>query len=126
MKLFRGEGRGVCHKATVVGAIEVRPRTPVAEGRKHKRMVYAGRLRLRLVSGRGANELTEFVQENGAKEAVVRTDGWKGYDDLAKFGYVHEPLVLDGDPEKTDAHLPMIHIAFSNLKTWLLGNASWS
>lgn len=23
--------------------------------------------------------------------------------------------------ERTDAHLPMIHIAFSNLKTWLLG-----
>jgi hypothetical protein len=30
-------------------------------------------------------------------------------------------LVLDGDPERTEAHLPMIHIAFSNLKTWLLG-----
>ena len=36
-------------------------------------------------------------------------------------GYAHEPLVLDGDPERTEAHLPMIHIAFSNLKTWLLG-----
>ena len=31
------------------------------------------------------------------------------------------PLVLEGDPERTDAHLRMIHIAFSNLKTWLLG-----
>jgi hypothetical protein len=31
------------------------------------------------------------------------------------------PMVLDGDGEKTDTHLPMIHIAFSNLKTWLLG-----
>lgn len=30
-------------------------------------------------------------------------------------------MVLDGDGEKTDTHLPMIHIAFSNLKTWLLG-----
>ena len=37
-------------------------------------------------------------------------------------GYAHESLVLDGDPERTEAgHLPMIHIAFSNLKTWLLG-----
>jgi hypothetical protein len=36
-------------------------------------------------------------------------------------GYAHEPLVIDGDPERTEAHLPMIHIAFSNLKTWLLG-----
>jgi transposase-like protein len=51
----------------------------------------------------------------------VRTDGWNGYDELAKLGYSHEPLALDGDPEKTDAHLPMLHIAFSNLKAWLLG-----
>ena len=43
---------------------------------------------------------------------------WDGYDGLAKLGYAHEPVVLDGDAEKTDAHLPMIHIAFSNLKTW--------
>ena len=101
----------------------VRPASKVRNTRdkKHKRMVYAVRLRLRLVPGRGAKELTEFVQENVANGAVVRSDGWKGYDDLTKLGYLHEPLVLDGEPERTDAHLPMIHIAFSNLKTWLLG-----
>jgi transposase-like protein len=65
--------------------------------------------------------LTEFVQDNVAKGAVVRTDGWQSYDGLATLGYSHQPMVLDGDPERTDAHLPMIHIAFSNLKTWLLG-----
>ena len=26
-----------------------------------------------------------------------------------------------GDPDATDAALPLIHIVFSNLKTWLLG-----
>lgn len=117
----KGEGRGVHHKATVVGAVEVRRRQTSPEGRKPKRSVCAGRLRLRLVPNRGAKTLTGFVQENVAKGAVVRTDGWPSYDELARMGYAHEPLVLDGDPEKTDAHLPMIHIAFSNLKTWLLG-----
>ena len=43
-----------------------------------------------------------------------------GYD-LEALGYVHKPLVIDGDPERIEAHLPMIHIAFSNLKSWLLG-----
>jgi hypothetical protein len=90
----RGEGRAVHHKATVVGAIEVRTRMPVEKSKKHKRVVYAGRLLLRLVPGRGAKELTEFVQENVAQGAVVRTDGWRGYDDLAKLGYTHKPLVL--------------------------------
>jgi len=128
----RGEGRGVHHKATVVGAIEVRRRREgedrAAKGRRDhiegkplKRATYAGRLRLRIVPGRGAQDLTAFVKETVAKGAVVRTDGWPGYDGLAKLGYDHEAVVLDGDPDKTDAHLPMIHIVFSNLKAWLLG-----
>lgn len=117
----KGEGRGIHHKATVVGAVEVRPRPERTEGKNSKRRVYAGRLRLRLAPGRGAKALTGFVQENVTKGAVVRTDGWQGYDELAKMGYSHEPLVLNGDSERTEAHLPMIHIAFSNLKTWLLG-----
>ena len=117
----KGEGRGVHHKSTVAGAIEVRPRPLGADGKKPQRAVYAGRLRLCLVPNRSAKTLTRFVQENVAKGAVVRTDGWGGYDDLTKLGYTHEPMVLDGDGEKTDAHLPMIHIAFSNLKTWLMG-----
>ena len=117
----RDQGRGVHPKATVAGAIEVRPRPAGANGKKPKRAVYAGRLRLRLVPNRGAKTLTGFVQEKVAKGAVVRTDGWQGYDELAALGYSHEPMVLDGDPERTDAHLPMIPIAFSNLKTWLLG-----
>ena len=28
---------------------------------------------------------------------------------------------LNGDPEKTEAHLPMIHLVISNLKTWIMG-----
>lgn len=117
----KGEGRGVHHKVTVAGAIEVRPRPLDARGRKRKRAVFAGRLRLRLVPNRSGKTLTEFVKENVVKGAVVRTDGWDGYDGLATLGYAHEPLVLDGDPKRTDAHLPMVHIAFSNLKTWLMG-----
>jgi transposase-like protein len=128
----RGEGRGVHHKATVVGAVEVRRRREgkgrAAEGRlEHteckpsKRMTYAGRLRLRLVPGRDADSLTAFVKENVAKGSVVRTDDWRGYDGLPGMGYTHEPVVLGGDSKKAEAHLPMIHLVFSNLKTWLIG-----
>ena len=96
----KGEGRGVHHKAIVIGAIEVRPRKAPVKGAR--RTFYAGRLRLRLVPNREAKS-------------------WTGYDDLEALGYVHKPLVIDGDPERIEAHLPMIHIAFSNLKSWLLG-----
>ena len=117
----KGEGYGVHHKATVVGAIEVRQRLAGANGKPPKRAVCAGRLRLRLVPNRGAKTLTGFVQDHVAKGAGVRTDGWHSDDDLTTLGDSHEPVVIDGDPERTDAHRPMIHIAFSNLKTWLLG-----
>jgi transposase-like protein len=128
----RGEGRGVHHKATVVGAVEVRHshkgeiratkrQQKHAEGQLLKRMTYAGRLRLRVVSSRNAVDLTPFVEANVAKGSVIRTDGWQGYDGLPKMGYSHEPLVLYLDPKKTEAHLPTIHTVFSNLKTWLLG-----
>ena len=72
----KGEGRGVNHKAVVVGAIEVRSRALQANGKKPRRAVYARRLRLCLVPNRSAKALTGFVQETVVKGAVVRTDGW--------------------------------------------------
>jgi hypothetical protein len=117
----KGEGRGVHHKATVAGAIEVRPRPLGVDGQKPQRAVYAGRWRLDLVPNRSAKTLTGFVQKNVGQGAVVRTDGWGGDDDLTTLGYAHEPLGLEGDGEETEAHLPMLPIAFSNLKTWLRG-----
>ena len=141
----RGEGRGVHHQATVVGAVEVRPRKDAEEraekwARTHKgkpvprkQLVYAGRLRLRLVSdlpsvaemladpsnGRAAEILQGFVRDSVTPGSTVRTDGWIGYKGLA--GYTHDARVLGGDPDKAEAHLPMIHLVFSNLKTWLDG-----
>lgn len=117
----RGEGRGIHHKALVAGAIEVRQRPTDKTGRKHRNAHYAGRLRLSVVADREGATLTRFVQKNVAAKAVVRTDGWGGYGNLVSLGYAHESVVLKGDGAKIDGHLPAIHIAFSNLKTWLMG-----
>lgn len=128
----RGKGSGVHHMATVVGAVEVRPRKAGQErattnhqehsgARSLRKLVYAGRLRLRVVSGRGVVDLTRFVGDSVAQGSTVKTDGWSGYQQLPLMGYVHDPLALAGDPENAEAHLPMIHLVFSNLKTWILG-----
>jgi len=114
----RGEGRGVHHKTLIVGAVEVRSR--VDDGKIRRRSVYAGRLRLRVVSNRTAEALTGFVQDSVTPNSVIRTDAWAGYP-LSKIGYRHESLTLGGDPDKAEAHLPMIHLVFSNLKTWIKG-----
>src|ERR1019366_9551905 len=128
----RGEGRGTHHMKTVVGAVEARYRKDAEEraakyrqehegGVPLKKLVYAGRLRLRAVEGRDTNSLLSFVTDSVAKGSWVRTDGWQAYEELPRLGYEHFPLVISGDPEKADAHLPMIHLVFSNLKTWILG-----
>lgn len=128
----RGEGRGVHHKATVIGAVEVRLRREGEDraaagkiahenGKPLKRTTYAGRLRLRVIEGRGATGITSFIRDNVLKGATVRTDGWTGYDGLPGMGYEHHAVMMDGDPERANDHLPMIHLVFSNLKTWLLG-----
>jgi hypothetical protein len=125
----RGEGKGKHHKAVVVGGVEVRTRKDI-EGRKAKwaesheggvpvkKLVYAGRLRLRMVPSRETEHLTGFVQDNVLLGSVVRTDGCASY---ALPDYQHAPLTLGGDPDKAEAHLPMIHLVFSNIKTWLQG-----
>ena len=128
----RGTGSGIHDMATVVGAVEVRQRKNAedraakykedyAGGIPLKKLVYAGRLRLRVIPSREAKDLLLFAHENVTKGSRIRTDAWRGYSELPKLGFEHFPLVLAGDPEKGDAHLPMIHLVFSNLKTWILG-----
>ena len=128
----RGEGRGVHHKVTVVGAVEVRLRKDAQEraakwknshsgGIPSKKKVYAGRLRLQVICDRSAASLTSFVREHIAKSATILTDGYIGYTDLSTIGFDHRPLVLAGDPQRVEAHLPMIHLVFANLKAWIRG-----
>jgi hypothetical protein len=116
----RGEGEGVHHKTLVVGAVEVRRREK--DGRRHKRKIYAGRLRLSIAADRSAKSLVPFVTANVIKGAKVKTDAHDGYRDLCeRHGYSHDVLAMAGNPENAERHLPMIHLVFSNLKTWLYG-----
>jgi len=128
----RGEGHGVHHMTSIIGAVEVRRRhageDAAAHGRQEhargiplKLRTYAGRLRLVVIPDRSASSLEEFVVNNITLGSTVRTDGWIGYGGLRALGYAHEPVVVEGDPELLDSHLPMVHLVFSNLKTWLLG-----
>ena len=52
----------------------------------------------------------------------MKTDAHDGYRDLCEIhGYTHHSLAMAGNPENAEKHLPMIHLVFSNLKTWLYG-----
>ena len=130
----QGEGRGRHHKILVGGIVEVRPRNeapgsdpnlPSGQRPQHRgghgRSFIAGRLRLQVIPSRKQETLDPFVLSNVQPGTEVRTDGWTGYDNLQKLGYQHKAMTVHGDHVKTDQHLPMIHIVFGNLDTWLLG-----
>ncbi len=126
----RGEGRGVHNKVYVIGAVEVRTRKTtdakapdtVPSVSHKKRKVYAGRLRLQVVDDRKAATCETFAMENVTRGAMVRTDGWQGYDHLCdKCGFSHDGLAMNADAELVQEHLPMIHLVFSNMKAWIHG-----
>ena len=142
----RGEGKGVHHQMTVVGAVEVRTRKdaeersakwkdfaqgrhPHQEARICRSAAPASRLGHPLQAGDAGQPADHWTRRRAALRlrpgertpgSTVRTDGWIGYKDC-HLGYEHESLAINGDPDKCESHLPMIHLVFGNLKTWLLG-----
>ena len=117
----RGKGRGVHDKLLVASAVEVRQRKPGTKLDKRKGGRYAGRVRLAVVPDRSAESLCGFVEGAVTSGASVITDDWSGYTSLAKRGYKHLAVAERGNSQVAEEYLPIIHLVFSNLKTWLSG-----
>lgn len=118
----RGLGRGVHDLSLVVAAVEVRRRKPKPGGkvrRRHGR--YAGRVRLEVRPDRSAKSLVGFVEAAVEPGAQIVSDAWTGYNELTQRGYRHVPVTMSGNPAMAETYLPIVHLVFSNLKTWILG-----
>jgi transposase-like protein len=101
-------GRGA-HKNIVVIAIEVK--SPKG----------FGRVRMRNVPNASESSLVPFVRETVKAGATVLTDGWRGYNDLPKYGYTHKKVVLSDSGDPAHVSLPGVHRIASLLKRWMLG-----
>src|SRR6266550_3252913 len=64
-------------------------------------------------------EQSGFVRGAAKPGARIITDGLKSYDGLAD-SFRHYSIVQDGG-KNADAVLPIVHVLFSNVKTWLNG-----
>ena len=78
-------------------------------------------VRLAVVLDRSAESLCGFVESTVAPGSLIVTDDWSGYAGLGKRGYEHFAVAECGDPEVAEQYLPIMHLVFANLKTWLIG-----
>ena len=101
-------GRQTAEKAIVVVAAEQNGRG-------------IGRIRLRRVPDASSQSLHPFIEESVRPGAVVHTDGWKGYHDIAKKGYTHKVTILSQSDDPAHKLMPRVHRVASLLKRWLLG-----
>lgn len=113
-------GRGSAKQAKVLVAIESNPETATDKDKKHNKGRKAGHLKMIVMDDLSKAGISYEVQKGVSKEAVVETDGYKGYSDLKKIVKEHKVTVMV-NPKEADKVFPWVHIAISNAKRLLLG-----
>ena len=78
-----------------------------------------GRIRLSRVQSAAGESLEPAVGQMVEPGAEIHTDGWRGYNGLAKLRYHHK--VIRQTPDLGDNLLPLANRIASLLKRWLLG-----
>jgi transposase-like protein len=109
-----GEEKGVRGRFTEKKAI-------VAIALEIKDPIGYGRVRLRRIPDVSAASLLPFVREVILPDAVVRTDGWRGYTPLTRHGFTHEPTNIKASGDPAHVVMPGVHRIASLLKRWLIG-----
>jgi len=100
-------GRGAFGKQIVFIAAEVRG---------HK----IGRIRLSHIPDVSGATLERAISDVVTVGAIIRTDGWKGYNGVTASGYKHE-VAMESADELDDIKLSKCHLVISLLKRWILG-----
>ena len=80
-----------------------------------------GRIRVKRVPDVSSASLTPFVCEAVQPGSTVHTDGWNGYNDLAKHGYDRKVTVISAGGDPAHVVMPGVHRVAALLKRWLLG-----
>jgi transposase-like protein len=101
-------GRGT-NKAMVVIAIEL------------KEPKGFGRVRMRHIPDASGEALIPFICDTVRHGSVVQTDGWNGYNQVQKKGYLHHPTILSSISDSAHISMPGVHRIASLLKRWILG-----
>lgn len=102
-------GRGAERKSIVVIALEI-----------HEPIGY-GRVRMKRIPDFSSESLVPFVREVVQHGSEVRTDSWRGYNELDDQGYNHARINVAASGDAAHVLMPGVHKVSSLLKRWLLG-----
>ncbi len=101
-------GRGAQGKAIVGIAVEDHDGAP-------------GRTRLARIPNVQRETLTDFVLDHIARGTEVRTDAYRGYNDVGRHRFSHLVVNLKESGDPAHIAMPHVHRVASLLKRWLLG-----
>jgi transposase-like protein len=101
-------GRQTNKKSIVVIAAEIRGRA-------------TGRIRMGPVADVSGDSLVPFVQAVVSPGAVVRTDGWPGYNGIGKAGYDHRSTNISASGDPAHIVMPRVHRVAALVDRWWLG-----
>ena len=114
-----GRSMGNKNKTLIAMAVERKlARGKKTPGVKQSGFV-AGNARVAMITSASAQNLGSFLNHSLAPGANLLTDGWAGYNASGK-NFQHEPCT-QGCARNAGSLLPLVHIQFNNLKTWLNG-----
>lgn len=78
-----------------------------------------GNAKVAMVASASSEDLSPFIGSALETGSNMLTDGWKGYGGDNQH-VKHEPET-QGNPKNAGILFPMVHMQFSNLKSWLNG-----
>ena len=103
------QGRSAETKVLVVVAVEC----------KGKQI---GRVRFQIIEDASSVNLSQFIEENIEESSTIITDGWSGYNFLAKTDkFKYEQRVILGSGKQAHELLPHVHMVNSLVKRWING-----
>jgi len=79
----------------------------------------AGNARVAMIPSASSQSLRSFLKASLSPQTNMITDGWAGYNGSGD-SFQHEAVVL-GNPKNAIEFLPLVHLQFNNLKSWLNG-----
>ncbi len=75
---------------------------------------------MRRIPDVSGESLVSFICDVVEKDPEILTDGWTGYNQLSRFGYKHDRVIISDTCDPAHINMPAVHRIAFLAKRWLL------